>query len=134
MNAHGLLQHLFLSKQAGGHIIPDPGNGKVIQIGIDQGLVLLTSAGAETRILGADAGGGQSSPSDDPKLPLDLEVTLEMAVDGGDIVLTFTPAVSGANTVVTFNDVGDWATFRVCTNSSNSYKWQLVASGGVNFS
>ena len=116
MSAHNLLQEQLLSD----HTLIDAGNGKTISVDRSPAFLDVTTAGAETRVLGAAPRAG-------------LLLTVALNVDGGNLVVT--QAGSGAfnqagNTTLTLADAGDVVQL-VSVKIGSSILWRIVGNDGV---
>jgi len=101
--------------------LADPGNAGVIQANSELffNRIELSTAGAETRTLPDPVRGGQF-------------LSISMAVDGGNAVITAATAVNAAgNTTLTFADVTDTITLISIPDGAGGYRWSVVGNDGV---
>jgi len=102
------------------NVIADPGNAGAIPI-IASGIVLITTAGSETRTLASPTYDGQ-------------ELALLVTVDGGTCVITASQSVNYAgNTVITMADVADFVKLTGVTIGGVK-KWRIAANDGATLS
>ena len=95
--------------------IRDPGNAGTVSVDRNPAVCNFVSAGAETRTLARPTRSG-------------IIVTLNMAVDGGDIALTVTGGFNeDGDTTFTFADPGQWAQFISIRTSATVYEWRKVS-------
>ena len=131
MDSHNVGYALYSHGASRGGSVKDPGNaGKIKMLpGQGRGLCELRSGGVETRTLS------------DPDAP-DLELLLEMVVDGGNVTITASTAFNstGNNTIV-FSAVNQAILFRSIQASAASsgsgphvYRWMQVVSDGPTLS
>lgn len=99
--------------------IPDPGNAGTIRVSKSPALVVLRSGGAETRTLAAPTAAG-------------VLLTLNMTVDGGDIVVTAAATVNATgNNTITFAEVSDAITFISIYLTPTTYRWSVLEADGA---
>lgn len=101
-----------------GLVSPDPGDGKDISARLTIDFVALSTSGAETR--------GLLDPVCEG-----IELTLAMADDGGNCVVTADSAINASsNTIMTFADEGDVIVLK-SVRIGNDPKWRVVGNDGV---
>ena len=98
--------------------IPDPGDTKTIYANKQLGVVSVTTAAAETRVLDQPTKEG-------------ILCTIGLDTDGGDLTLTVTGGYNAdADTAIVFADAGDFVMFQSIKVGS-SYYWRVVAQEGT---
>ena len=128
MDSHNVGYALYSHGASRGGSVKDPGDTGKIKIlpGQGRGLCEMRCGGSETRTLA------------DPDAP-DLELLLELVVDGGQIVITADTAVNAsAHRTLTFTAVNQAMLLRSIQASAASsgsgphvYRWMLVVADGA---
>jgi hypothetical protein len=111
MNPHNTLER----RLACDFLIPDPGNGGVIECSKDGGLVEIVTTAAETRTVRAPLRSG-------------LTLRIAMKTDGGNCVVTL-PAAGNqtGNNTITYGDVGDYVEL-VSVNHDGTLRWKIAVN------
>lgn len=103
-------------------VIADPGNGGTITpaSGAVKNICTITTAGAETRVLGTPQFIGQ-------------ELAIEFGTDGGNFTIDNTAGFNDdgtASNLATFDDAGD-CLMLIAVDTTDGDDWRLVAKKGV---
>lgn len=120
MAGHRSLQDEFVADFK----IPDPGASGTIRSDRHQGIVVLVTAAAETRIIALPTKPG-------------LRLTLQMKTDGGTCTVTQAGSVAfnqAGHTSLPFDDEGDFVTLisvERTVGGSTVFHWRIEASNGV---
>ncbi len=111
--------HIFSDMYTNSQVLPDPGNAGALAPSQSPAMTELKSTAAETRTVAAPVKEG-------------LEWVLAMAVDGGDIVVTFASAYDEVGTTaMTFADVGQFVKLISVRVSASAFAWRVVGSDNV---
>ena len=115
MSAHNQSQEELLADK----VLIDPGPGKKVVPDRSPAVLLVKTAGPESRILGKPLSVGQ-------------ELTIALNIDGGDLTVTQSGSAAfnaAGNTTVTLDTVGDRVTF-VSTKINNVLTWRVSSGDG----
>jgi len=100
-------------------LLPDPGDAGDIVVTATPAMIELESAAAETR--GVDDPGKE-----------DLDLTLVMVTDGGDITMTFDTGYDEAgSTSMVFSAIGQFVCLKSIADGAGGYAWRVVGYDGV---